>query len=331
MTAVTSEDDREVDLAIIGAGPTGLYAAYYAGFRDLRVVLVDSLPEPGGQVTAMYPEKLIFDVAGFPSIRGRDLINGLVEQTGTYRSEYLLGRQARTLTEEQDRLALGLADGSTVRCGAVLITAGMGEFTPRPLPAAEVFGGHGVVHFVPVLDAHSGQDVVIVGGGDSAFDWALSLRPVAKSVTLVHRRATFRAHPGTVRAVRDLDVPIITDASVTALRRVEGELTEIEVTLTGGEVRVLPAHAVVAALGFTADLGPIESWGLSVRRRSVLVDSTMRTTRERVYAAGDVAAYPGKVKLIATGFGEAATAVNNIAVALNPRAHLFPGHSSDSG
>jgi ferredoxin/flavodoxin---NADP+ reductase len=322
--------ERDVDLLIVGAGPTGLFAAYYAGFRELSVALVDALPEPGGQVTAMYPEKMIFDVAGFPAVRGRDLVNGLVEQAGQWKPTYLLGRQARTLSTQEDGLEVGLADGTTIRCGAMLITAGMGEFNPRPLPAGDGRLGNGMVHFVPVLAEHTDQHVVIVGGGDSAFDWALALHPIARSVTLVHRRATFRAHGATVSQVRELGIEIITDAEVTELR---GEpLSEVELRLVkSGDQKVLPAHTVVAALGFTADLGPIESWGLELDHRAVVVDTTMKTKLERVYAAGDVAQYPGKVKLIATGFGEAATAVNNIAVALNPDAHLFPGHSSNAG
>jgi ferredoxin/flavodoxin---NADP+ reductase len=320
----------ECDILIIGAGPTGLFGAYYAGFRGLRTALVDSLPEAGGQVTAMYPEKQIFDVAGFPAIRGRDLVAELVAQAGQYEPLYLLERQARTLTDAGDRYEVGLADGGVVRTGSVLITAGMGEFRPRPLPAGDGWFGRGVVHFVPTLDVHAGHDVVVVGGGDSAFDWALSLHPIARSVTLVHRRAKFRAHPGTIEKVRQLGVPIVTDAEVTELRG-DGRVAEAEIALKDGTRMVLPAQTVIAALGFTADLGPLESWGLSLNRRAIEVDSTMRTNRPRVYAAGDVATYPGKVKLIATGFGEAATAVNNAAVELDPSAHLFPGHSSDSG
>ncbi|HEX3591668.1 MAG TPA: NAD(P)/FAD-dependent oxidoreductase [Pseudonocardiaceae bacterium] len=324
--------EYDVDLLIVGAGPSGLFAAYYAGFRELTVAMVDSLPEPGGQITAMYPEKMIFDVAGFPAIRGRDLVTALVEQAAQAKPLYLLGRQARELTEVGDKLVVSLADGSSVRAGAILITAGIGEFRPRPLPAGDGWLGRGMVHFVPTLAAHEGQDVVVVGGGDSALDWALALHPIASSVTLVHRRAQFRALPSTVRQVRELGVPIIVDAEVSELRGdAAGTLREIDVHVKTGERMTLPAHTVVAALGFVADLGPIESWGLELDHRAVRVDPTMRTARDRIYAAGDVAAYDGKVKLIATGFGEAATAVNNIAVALNPTAHLFPGHSSNAG
>ncbi|SFS54603.1 NAD(P)/FAD-dependent oxidoreductase [Saccharopolyspora flava] len=321
---------HEVDLLVVGAGPTGLYAAYYAGFRGLSVALVDALPEPGGQVTAMYPEKMIFDVAGFPEIRGRDLIAALVEQAGQYGPRYLLGRPALSLSDVDGGLLVDVGEGERVRAGAVLITAGIGEFTPRPLPAGDEWAGRGVVHFIPELSAHAGHDVVVVGGGDSAFDWALALQPVARSVTLVHRRTRFRAHAGLVAKVEELGVPLIVPAEVAEIRGDDGGLSEVEIDV-GGERRVLPADTVVAALGFTADLGPIEAWGLDLEKRSVLVDTTMRTSRSRVYAAGDVASYPGKVKLIATGFGEAATAVNNIAVELNPDAHLFPGHSSNLG
>jgi thioredoxin reductase len=320
----------EVDVAIVGAGPTGLFAAYYAGFRGLSTAVIDALPEPGGQVTAMYPEKVIFDVAGFPSIRGRDLVANLVAQAGTFNPKYLLGTRADKLSYLEDgRPVLALSDGTVLHCGAVLITGGLGSFTSRPLPAADAFNGEGVLFFVKELDSLAGQDVVIVGGGDSAFDWALALAPpLAKSVTLVHRRDKFRAHASTVARVQDLPVEIIVNAEVGRLLG-DGRVTACEVTVKGGDTRVLPADTVVAALGFTADLGPLADWGLELDRRHIKVDSTTATNLPRVFAAGDISDYPGKVRLIAVGFGEAATAVNNAAVAIDPSAHLFPGHSSD--
>lgn len=322
--------ETSYDLVIIGAGPTGLFAAYYAGFRGLSMAVVDSLPEAGGQVTAMYPEKMIYDVGGFAEVRGRDLVQGLLDQAAPWKPAYLLGRKAEKLESVENGIALTLDGGQVLRAGAVLITAGIGEFTPRPLPAGDGWLGRGMVHFVPALQVHAGQHVVVVGGGDSAFDWVIALHPVAASVTLVHRRAKFRAAESIVREVRELGVRIITDAEVTRFIDRAGVLAEVEIQVKGEEPEVLPADTVVAALGFTADLGPIESWGLQIDHRAIAVDSTMATPRERVYAAGDVAAYPGKVKLIATGFGEAATAVNNIAVMLDPEAHLFPGHSSNA-
>jgi thioredoxin reductase len=315
------------DLLVIGAGPTGLFSAYYAGFRGFDVAIVDSLPELGGQITAMYPEKAIFDVAGFPSVKGRELVEGLVAQADTAKPTYLLGRTASSLAHDDDSVTIGFDDGTEVVAKAVLITAGIGKFSPRPLPAADGWLGRGLEFFVPSFEPYAGKDVVIVGGGDSAFDWAQNLEPVARTVTLVHRRDAFRAHQRTVDQVLASSVEVVTRAQVTALNG-EDTLESVDITI-GDEVITRPAQAVVAALGFVADLGPMKDWGLTLDKRHVVVDSAMRTNIPRVFAAGDITEYPGKVRLIATGFGEAATAVNNAAVAIDPSAHVFPGHSSE--
>ncbi len=321
MTAV------ETDLLVIGAGPTGLFATYYAGFRGLRVAVVDSLPELGGQITAMYPEKQILDVAGFPTVKGRELVEGLVAQAATAHPSYHLDRTATTLRHDGDSVTVGLDDGTEITAGAVLITAGIGKFSPRPLPAGDGWLGRGMEFFVPSFGPYEDKDVVIVGGGDSAFDWALHLEPVARSVTLVHRRDAFRAHARTVEAVRNTSVDIVTKAEVSALHG-NGVLESVDITV-GGVTTTRPAQAVVAALGFVADLGPLQQWGLETEKRHVVVEASMRTSLERVFAAGDITEYPGKVRLIAVGFGEAATAVNNAAVVIDPAAHVFPGHSSE--
>lgn len=315
-------------MLIIGAGPTGLYAAYYAGFRGLSVAVVDSLPALGGQITAMYPEKAILDVAGFPDIKGRELVAGLVAQASTADPTYLLDRSAASFTRTDDDVTVGLDDGTEVVARTVIITAGIGKFSPRPLPAGTDWLGRGMEFFVPSFEPYAGKDVVIVGGGDSAFDWALHLEPVAGSVTLVHRRDAFRAHHRTVEQVRASKVEIITKAQVTAMSG-DGTLESVEITVDGSPPVVRPAQAVVAALGFIADLGALQTWGLETEKRHIVVDSAMRTNLPRVFAAGDITEYPGKVRLIATGFGEAATAVNNAAVVIDPAAHVFPGHSSE--
>lgn len=321
--------DVDADALIVGAGPVGLYAAYYAGFRGQSVAVMDSLPEIGGQVSAMYPEKLIYDVAGFPAVRGRSLIAGLAEQAGQYEPRYLLGEEARSLSYQDGNPVVTTWSGLRVRARFIVVTGGLGTFTPRRMTALAAFEGRGLAYFVPEPGEYRDRDVVIAGGGDSAFDWALALSRLARSVTLVHRRETFRAHEALVARVLALGVRVITGAEVVAASG-EDWIESVEVRLgPAGETVRLPAQAVVAALGFTADIGALESWGLAVTGRRVSVDTAMATKADRVYAAGDIADYPGKVRLIATGFGEAATAVNNAVASLDPAAALFPGHSSD--
>lgn len=319
----------DVDALIVGAGPVGLYAAYYAGFRGRSVAVMDSLPEIGGQVSAMYPEKLIYDVAGLPAVRGRDLIAALAEQAGQYGPRYLLGEEARFLEYPGGIPVVTTSSGLRVRARFIVVTGGIGTFTPRRLEALAGFENRGLAYFVPRPDEYRGRDVVIVGGGDSAFDWALSLSPVARSVTVIHRRETFRAHEALVRQALEEDLPIITNAELIGASG-DGWIDAVEVLHKGTRERSrLEAQAVVAALGFTADISALESWGLAVSNRRLAVDTAMATNLDRVYAAGDITDYPGKVRLIAVGFGEAATAVNNAVAALDPKAPLFPGHSSD--
>ena len=318
---------RSVDLLIVGAGPVGLFGAYYSGVRNLSTAVLDSLEEAGGQITAMYPEKAIFDVAGFPAIKGRDLVEQLVAQAAPHDPQYLLGQQAIELDRGEGRFAVTTSAGLRIECRAIVITGGIGTFTPRPLPAGGDYLGRGLAHFVPDPSAYEGEVVVVVGGGDSALDWALMLEPLAKAVTIVHRRAQFRAHPHSVDLLRASTVTMVTDAQICAVRG-DPNITEVDLDVQG-EVRTLPCTRLVAALGFTANLGPLMEWGLDIRKRSIVVDSQGRTTVPGIYAAGDIVDYDGKVKLIATGFGEVATAVNNAAAYLNPDVSAFPGHLSD--
>jgi ferredoxin/flavodoxin---NADP+ reductase len=321
-------DALSVDLLIVGAGPVGLFGAYYAGVRTLKTAVLDSLEEPGGQITAMYPEKAIFDVAGFPAIKGRELVDQLVAQAAPFDPVYRLGEQAVGLERGDGRFAVTTANGDRIECRAIIITGGIGTFSPRPLPVGEEFLGRGVVHFVPDPVAYQGLNVVVVGGGDSAVDWALMLEPIAKTVTLVHRRAQFRAHPHSVELVKQTSVQILTPAEIKGALG-GPELFEVQVDVAG-ELRRLPCEKLVAALGFTANLGPLLEWGIKiVGKRHIAVDTTGATSVPGVYAAGDIVEYDGKVRLIATGFGEVATAVNNAAAYLNPAVSAFPGHLSD--
>ena len=321
----------DVDILIVGAGPVGLFGAYYAGARGLSVAVVDSLSQLGGQVTAMYPEKQIYDIAGLPAVSGRELVKGLVAQANQYEPTYLLGHEARELdTDLTGRPVVTTGDGTRITCGAVVITGGIGTFSPRPLPAGEEFLGRGLAYFVPDSSEYAGKDVIVVGGGDSAVDWCLMLQPLAASVTLVHRREAFRAHAASVEQVRSAGIRILTGTEVTEL---SGGATIEKAVLTteGAGAETVPCQKVVAALGFTANLGPLREWGLELHdNRHLVVDTAMRTNLPGVFSAGDITDYDGKVRLIAVGFGEVATAVNNAAVHLDPDVQLFPGHSTDT-
>ncbi|MPY78440.1 MAG: NAD(P)-binding protein [Actinophytocola sp.] len=340
-TAAFAAEAVDVDVLIVGAGPTGLFAAYYAGFRGLRVGVLDSLPEPGGQINAMYPEKDIYDVAGFPAVRGRDLVESLLAQAEPFDPVYLLGHRAEELERHPDSaqpagpetFTVTTHRGTQVSAKAVIITGGIGTFTPRPLPVAKEFEDGdppGLAYFVRRLDDYKDTDVVIVGGGDSAFDWAQALHSRANSVTLVHRRETFRAHPTTVSAVAESDVDIVTNAQVSKVIG-NGAIESVEITATNDTVHTVPCQRIIAALGFTANLGPLLKWGVDVEnRRHIPVDTSMQTNVPGVFAAGDINDYPGKVRLIAVGFGEAATAVNNAAHHIDPGQPVFPGHSTDA-
>src|SRR5664279_265510 len=324
MTEATS---MSVDLLIVGAGPVGLFGAYYSGVRKLTTAVLDSLEEPGGQITAMYPEKAIFDVAGFPAIKGRDLVEQLIEQAAPHDPQYLLGHQAVELERGEGAFAVTTSAGLRIECRAIVITGGIGTFTPRPLPTGGEYLGNGLAHFVPDPTKYAGEDVVVVGGGDSALDWALMLEPLAKSVTIVHRRAEFRAHPHSVELLKASPINMLTDAQISAVRG-DPSISEVDVNVAG-MIHTISCSRLVAALGFTANLGPLMEWGIDIQKRQIMVDTMGRTTVPGIYAAGDIVDYEGKVKLIATGFGEVATAVNNAAAYLNPKVSALPGHLSD--
>ena len=328
--------DIHTDIAVIGAGPAGLYGAYYAGFRNATITIVDSLDQPGGQVSALYPAKRIYDVAGFPSIRGQELVDRLVEQAEAFDPSWLLGERAEELITAPEQVTLVTDRGSRIEAGAVIITGGIGTFAPRPLPVGGEFEGRGLMYFVPRPDELTGKRVLIVGGGDSAFDWAQTLKPIAQEVTLVHRRSSFRAHERTVADVSTSGIEILTDSEIVACHPKDSNsdvpaLGTVEIEdRDNGMHRSLEVDVIVAALGFRASLGPLKRWGLAHDGRKLVVDTTMATSLGRVFAAGDITTYPGKVDLISVGFGEAATAVNNAMPKVNPDARVFPGHSTHS-
>jgi thioredoxin reductase len=319
------------DILIIGAGPAGLFATFYAGMRGLRCTLVDSLPHLGGQVAALYPEKYVYDVAGFPAVLGRDLIAGLTEQALSADPEILLSEECSTLEDLSDgSLLVTTTAGTEIRCGAVLITAGIGRFVPRPLPAVDQYEGGGIHRVVGAPQEYASDDVVIVGGGDSAIDWANMLAENARSVTVIHRRGKFTAHESSVAQLHQSSARILMESELASLVTGEAGLTHARIThVKTGESETVPVSVVIPALGHIASLGPLGKWELSIKGRQIEVGTDMSTGRPMVYAAGDITEYPGKVRLMTVGFGEAATAINNITFRLRPGEDIFPGHSSE--
>lgn len=319
------------DVVIIGAGPTGLYGAYYAGFRGLRCVVVDALPQVGGQISTLYPEKSIGDVAGLPGIRGRDFVAALARQASEFDPRYELGQRALELQFVGGEPRITLDSGLVIEAQAVVLAAGIGMARPRSLGCGDEWMDIALSHFVLDPAEHVGQDVVVVGGGDSALDWADALADRARSVRIVHRRPSFRGHAATLDRIRAKGAVLCTDAEVVGLvgDLAAGKLNAVTVRHRSGETETHRADHVVAALGFISNLGPLATWDLELTDRSVAVDRTMRTNLPRVFAAGDIATYPGKVKLMSVGFGEIATAMNHVAVELDPTLGLFPGHSTD--
>ncbi|MDW8052570.1 MAG: NAD(P)/FAD-dependent oxidoreductase [Armatimonadota bacterium] len=319
------------DITIIGGGPVGLFGAFYAGLRGMRTKIIDSLPELGGQLTALYPEKYVYDMPGFPEVLAKDLAAQLIRQAMRFQPTVCLEERAEQLQRVGDIWAITTSKGVTHYTRTVVICAGAGAFTPRKLEAEGVaeFEGRGVYYGVRDKSMFAGKRLLIVGGGDSAVDWALNLYPIAREVTLIHRRNEFRAHERSVQELRRSPVRILTPYEI---RRVVGnghvERAIIFHNKTQEELE-LPVDAVILNLGFVASLGPIKNWGLKLQGNQIVVDEFMRTNLPGVYAAGDVCTYPSKLKLIATGVGEVCIAVNHAKSVIDPNAKMFPGHSSD--
>jgi thioredoxin reductase (NADPH) len=324
--------ESPVDLAIIGAGPVGLYAAYYAGLRRMSVKLIDSLSNLGGQLVTLYPEKYIYDVAGFPKILAKELAANLIAQGTQYGPMIALGEQVQKLEHFSDKKSYRIHTNISqhdARC--VLIAAGVGAFRPKKLASAEMsrFEGHGLFYSVQDPQIFKGKRVLIVGGGDSAVDWANALSDLASQVTVIHRRDVFRAHEEAVRQMRQGRSQVFVFNELISIhgdRHIESAMI---VDNRDRHERLLSVDAVLANIGFETSLGPISKWELKLEGATIQVDHSMQTNRPGIFAAGDVAAYPGKLKLISVGFGEAAIAVNHAKHFLDPVANIFPGHSSD--
>ncbi|MCH7609734.1 MAG: NAD(P)/FAD-dependent oxidoreductase [Chloroflexi bacterium] len=336
-----STEPKLFDVTILGAGPTGMFGAFYAGMREMSCKLIDALPQAGGQITALYPTKKIFDTPGFPTVVGKELVENLFEQASQWDTKFALGERAETLRRvpapagepDEECWVIGTTKGDHYS-RAVIIAAGIGAFRPVKLPNEDVnrFEGKGLDYFVRDIEKFADKRVLIVGGGDSAVDWALAADPIAEHVTLIHRRPGFRAHDTSVNKLDQSGVEV----------RIRHELRELQ---GDGQVEravifdnqtdeetTIDVDAIILALGFKADLGPIRTWGLeTIGRRYVRVNNKMETNLPKVYAAGDLALQEGlePLNLIVVGYGQVTVAVNYAYVAIKPGEKVFPGHSSE--
>jgi len=320
------------DITVIGGGPSGLFALFYAGMRGAKAKVIDVLPELGGQLYALYPEKYIYDMPGFPAIVAQDLVKGCIEQAFQWPHAKCLEERVTSITRHDDGNFAIVTDKDEHRTKAIIITTGIGAFRPRKLPApsAEAFEGRGLQYYARTFDDFAGKHVVIVGGGDSAVDYALALEPRAQSVTVVHRSA-FRAHASTVEQLRSSKAVI--HQPDYEVETVHGDGRVQAVTIVNKKAKESieqPCDAILCALGFVSDLGAINEWGIEVEGNGIVVDTaTQETSVKGIYAAGDVVSHAGKLKLIACGTSEAAIAVNQAMHYINPADKIHPIHSSN--
>lgn len=322
------------DVTIIGGGPTGLFAAFYAGLRGVSARIIDSLPELGGQLMALYPEKYIYDVGGFPQILARDLAANLIEQGTQFGADIRLEEQVQELIRTDDGFII-TTDRARYPTRTVVIAGGKGAFAPRALecPGYTELLGKGVTYHVKDPAAYAGKRVLLVGGGDSAVDWALNLKDQTERLVLIHRREGFRAHAHSMAQLKEAvaagEVELLTHREVRSIHGEDGVCAATIYDNRTDEDEQLDVDAVIALIGFRPDLGPIATWGLELEKNSIKVDMTMATNIPGVFAAGDIATYTGKLELIASGFAEAAIAVNYAVHHIDPKARINPGHSTN--
>ena len=334
--AATQNEDTQnelFDVTIIGGGPAGLYGAFYAGLRQMKTKIIDSLPELGGQLNALYPEKYVYDMPGYPKVLARDLANSLIEQGTRFSPAVCLDEKVLHLRREADETITITTQRGTHRTKTLIIATGAGAFSPTKLdaPGLEDFEGNGVHYFVKDKSQFAGKRLLIVGGGDSALDWAMNLEADADKITLIHRRDTFRAHEESVDWLLNrsqADVRLWHE-----LRRVEGNGSISRAVVLHNktnEEHEIEVDAVLLNLGFKADIGPLRDWGLELHgNKKIVVNEQMETNLPGVFAAGDITHHAGKIDLIATGVGEICIAVNLAKTHIDPKAKLFPGHSSN--
>lgn len=320
-----------VDVTIIGGGPCGLFASFYAGLRGMSVRIIDSLPELGGQLTALYPEKYVFDMPGFPKVLAKELARDLIEQGTQFEPELVLEETAQSIEQTEYGYVITTASGKRLPTKTVIVSAGAGAFQPTKLGVEreDEMVGAGIHYGVRDKSVFKGKRLAIVGGGDSAFDWCLNLMDTADHMMLIHRRDVFRAHEDSVEKVKESRVEMKLWYAVKELHG-NGSLTGVTVENTQTkETEHLECDHLIVNIGFKSSLGPLKDWGFEIVKNQIVVNDRYETNLPGVFAVGDVCSFDGKLKLIATGVGEAATAVCFAKTYLDPTAKLFPGHSSD--
>jgi thioredoxin reductase (NADPH) len=330
---------HSTDVAIVGAGPVGLFAVFECGMLTLKCHVIDVLDMPGGQCSALYPEKPIYDIPGHPSILAEDLIGNLTQQAAPFKPVYHFGQQVVRLERlESGRFRLETSLGTAIEAGAVLIAAGVGAFGPNrpPLDRLDEFEGKSVFYYVRRRQDFAGKRVVIAGGGDSAVDWAISLAEIAQRVMVVHRRDKFRCAPESAERLQALfqqgAIDLVAPYQLHALHGSDGELAEIAVATLEGDVRMLQADVLLPFFGLATALGPIAEWGLALEHGHLAIDpATCRTSAPGIFAIGDVASYPGKLKLILQGFAESAMAAHAIKAVVHPHEAVHFEHSTTKG
>lgn len=322
--------DQVYDITIIGAGPVGLFTAFYGGLRQSSVKIIESLPQIGGQLSALYPEKYIYDVAGFPKVRAQELVDNLKAQADMFDPEIVLNQSVENVEKLEDETFKITTNEEVHYSKVIIITGGNGAFQPRKLTLsnAEQFESTNLHYFVDKMEKFRDKKVVLFGGGDSAVDWALMLENIAKEVSIVHRRDEFRAHESSVENLKNSKVNIVTPFVPEALIGDEKIEQVVLKEVKGDKEITIDVDNVLVNYGFISSLGPIKNWGLEIDKNSIVVNSKMETNIPGIYAAGDICTYPGKVNLIAAGFGEGPTAINNAKAYMDPKARIQPKHST---
>jgi thioredoxin reductase (NADPH) len=331
--------DHSTDVAIVGAGPVGLFAVFECGMLKMRCHVFDALDMAGGQCAALYPEKPIYDIPAYPQIGATELIDRLAEQAAPFKPVFHLGGSVETIARAADGgFVLATAAGDRVTARAVIIAAGVGAFGPNRPPLADLpaFEGKSVFYLVRRREDFRGKRVVIAGGGDSAVDWVLSLAEVAERVIVVHRRAKFRAAPDSAarlqRLADDGRIDLVVPYQLHALEGADGQLSHVVVADLAGGTRRLAADALLAFFGLAMNLGPIGQWGLALERNHIVVDpASAQSSIPGIFAIGDIATYPNKLKLILTGFAEAAMAAHAIYPLVHPGEALHFEYSTTKG